>query len=188
MGSVNMGISVRESRFFQNLMGLSVAIETGTYHGGTSRELSEMFDKVYTIEKSNIMFDIARSNLQHIPNVTQYLGDSTNVLPEIVEDNDNILYWLDAHYSGGDTAQGVCPLLKELEIIFSHNKNQMILIDDVRLFGRNNNELGYEHQIINAIPTDWGIIDFEDVYYVYPKKFETEITNHFSAIGSFITL
>ena len=47
------------------------------------------------------------------------------------------LFWLDAHYSGGDTAKGEneTPIQKELHDIFQNPlKDFVILIDDARLF------------------------------------------------------
>jgi hypothetical protein len=43
------------------------------------------------------------------------------------------IFWLDAHYSGGNTAQGFenTPIMSELEYVFKHNiKGHIILIDD----------------------------------------------------------
>ncbi|MDD5318778.1 MAG: hypothetical protein PHF79_03110, partial [Candidatus Pacebacteria bacterium] len=49
-----------------------------------------------------------------------------------------ILFWLDAHFSGGKTAKSVLgdtPIEKELDIIFgSWTNGNVILIDDARLF------------------------------------------------------
>lgn len=48
------------------------------------------------------------------------------------------LFWLDAHYSRGDTARGEeeTPILKELELIGAHPvRGHLLLIDDARCFG-----------------------------------------------------
>jgi hypothetical protein len=87
--------------------------------------------------------------------------------------NEPILFWLDGHYSGGETAKGEAntPILKELEFILRHPiKNHVILIDDARCFiGENdyptlrelavfvsgiNNELNFtvENDIIRITP------------------------------------
>jgi hypothetical protein len=47
------------------------------------------------------------------------------------------LFWLDGHYSGGDTAQGDlnCPVWGELEAIFGGMTQPfVVLIDDARCF------------------------------------------------------
>jgi hypothetical protein len=48
------------------------------------------------------------------------------------------LFWLDGHYSGGDTAKGYedTPIYRELEHILNDSRNEhVIIIDDARLFG-----------------------------------------------------
>ncbi len=57
-------------------------------------------------------------------------------MADILNQNDNILFGLYAHWSGGETygEDDECPLLDELEIIFGYDKNYAILIDDARLF------------------------------------------------------
>ena len=47
------------------------------------------------------------------------------------------LFWLDAHYSGGDTAKGQSntPVMSELEAILAYSRrNDIILVDDLRYF------------------------------------------------------
>lgn len=65
-------------------------------------------------------------------------GDSGLILKGIISSiNEPILFWLDAHYSKANTAQGNkdTPIIQELETIISHGvKNHVILIDDARLF------------------------------------------------------
>ena len=59
----------------------------------------------------------------------------SELLPKISEP---ITFWLDGHWSAGDTAQGDTntPLLQELvEISNHHIKNHTILVDDIRQFG-----------------------------------------------------
>jgi len=67
--------------------------------------------------------------------ITPHLGDSCDVLPKILANiNSNIVFWLDGHYSGGNTGgkEFPCPLLKELEIILARNNEDIIIIDDAR--------------------------------------------------------
>ncbi|MDD3159854.1 MAG: hypothetical protein PHQ98_02720, partial [Candidatus ainarchaeum sp.] len=47
------------------------------------------------------------------------------------------IFWLDAHYSGGNTAKGKqnSPILQELNLIFKSKLNHIILIDDANYFG-----------------------------------------------------
>ena len=60
-----------------------------------------------------------------------------------LKDVENICFWLDGHFSGGDTFQGSddTPILKELDTIEKHIssfENISILVDDFRLFNINN--------------------------------------------------
>ena len=48
------------------------------------------------------------------------------------------LFWLDGHYSGGDTARGIhdTPINEELRAIFQPGQpDHIVLIDDARCFG-----------------------------------------------------
>ncbi|MEM4197125.1 MAG: hypothetical protein QXV64_03345 [Candidatus Anstonellaceae archaeon] len=136
MGLINFGIPEKETEFLKKNLGLDVLVEGGTYLGSTAKKMSKSFRKVYTIEKSDVMFDKAKENLKDIANVTMLKGDTRENLKEILDKNDNILFWLDSHWSGGDTygEEDECPLIEELEIIFEYPKNYVILIDDARLF------------------------------------------------------
>ncbi|KKN72165.1 hypothetical protein LCGC14_0413770 [marine sediment metagenome] len=123
-----------------------VFIETGTLNGeNVKRAMSAGFNKAYSIELSEIMFKMARRNLQNVQNVTLINGDSGAELVKLLKNiNKKCVFWLDAHYSGGDTAghRQVPPLLKELNAIAQHHiKNHLILIDDVRIFKNAPNDL-----------------------------------------------
>jgi hypothetical protein len=50
--------------------------------------------------------------------------------------NSSALFWLDAHWSGGNTygQSDTCPILDEIEIINRCKYDSFILIDDARLF------------------------------------------------------
>jgi hypothetical protein len=66
-------------------------------------------------------------------------GDSVQVLPKILQNiKEVVVFWLDGHWSMGDTAKGPLdvPLLHELDAISKHPiKNHILLIDDIRLIG-----------------------------------------------------
>jgi len=117
------------------IAGIDTFIETGTYMGGTTKWASVHFKKVHTIELSEVLYNKVKDELLAKGNIVPHLGDSRDVLPEILKNtNDNIIFWLDGHYSAGITAgkDDPCPLLKELEIILSRNNDDIILIDDAR--------------------------------------------------------
>jgi len=113
MGLINFGVPEREAEYLKNSLKLDVFVEGGTYKGETAKSMSNKFKKVYTIEKSDVMYDIAKENLKNISNVSMLKGDTREHLSGILENNDNILFWLDSHWSAGDTyvEEDECPLL-----------------------------------------------------------------------------
>lgn len=180
MGLINFGVPEKETEFLKKSLELDVFVEGGTYRGETAKKMSDSFRKVYTIEKSDVMHGIAKENLENVSNVTMLKGDTREHLADILDNNDNILFWLDAHWSGGDTygEEDECPLVEELEIIFEYPKNYVILIDDARLFL---SPPPYPHKfqnwpsltdIMKTLPNKWEIIEYEDVAYIYPKKID----------------
>lgn len=175
MGIYNPGIPEDDAKFFKKLYRLSIFVEGGTYMGYTARKMADLFEKVFTIEKSDKIYLFARENLQNVKNVILIKGDTREHFYEILQQNDNILFWLDAHWSGGDTygVDDECPLIDELRVIFNFPKNYVIFIDDARLFLA---PPPYPHKysqwpsikdIINIVPKNFDIIIYKDVIYVY---------------------
>jgi 16S rRNA G966 N2-methylase RsmD len=191
MGLINFGVPEKETEYLKKSMKLDVFVEGGTYKGGTAKSMSGKFRKVYTIEKSDVMFDIAKENLKDVSNITMLKGDTREHLHTILENNDNIIFWLDAHWSGGDTygEEDECPLIEELEIIFEYpDKNQVILIDDARLFLA---PPPYPHKVENwpsltdilqTLPMNWELLELEDVIYLFPKSMNKEFKSFIQEI------
>jgi len=119
-----------------NIANANIFIETGTYMGSTSKWASTQFKKVHTIELSEFIYNQIKDDLLQMGNITPHFGDSRDVLPNILANiiNENIIFWLDGHYSAGITAgkDSPCPLLKELDIILSRSNDDIIIIDDAR--------------------------------------------------------
>lgn len=115
-------------------------IETGTYRGdGVKMALNGGFEEVRTVELSETYYDMVVKLFKDNPNVKIWHGDSSQLLGEMIADIDEpATFWLDGHYSGGDTASGefTSPILQELDHISKHPiKTHTIMIDDVRDFG-----------------------------------------------------
>lgn len=114
-----------------------IFVETGTFEGGTTRWASNYFETVHTIERAENLYNLHSNELAHIKGVTPHLGDSRDILPQILNDigGQKAVYWLDGHWSGGETSgeNDECPLLDEL-ICLSSRTEDIILIDDARLF------------------------------------------------------
>jgi hypothetical protein len=122
--------------------GTPVFVETGTYKGRTIKSmlLSGLFSKMYTIDIFSDRAGAAAMQFESFANVESYCGDSAEVLPRIIKDIDvPILFWLDAHHTGGTIARSKevsTPVLEELKAIFSHPlySRHVVLIDDARYF------------------------------------------------------
>ena len=91
-------------------------------------------------------------------------GDSSEQLTPICKSiEEPSFFWLDGHWSGGNTAQGAkdCPLFEELSQIMEYFKPKCIIaIDDVRLFGTKNNE-------------DWSNITRENILNIVGSRLDS---------------
>ncbi len=128
-------------RKYANLYGLRILVETGTFYGDMVEVMQYDFEKIYSIELSNELYKQAVKRFYKAKNVEIIKGDSgvelRNVLNKISEP---ALFWLDGHYSAGNTAKGIkdTPILEELDCILdAPHSNHVIIIDDARLFGSN---------------------------------------------------
>ena len=82
-------------------------------------------------------------------NIEIIKGNSVSELPKLIKKNKNkrILFFLDAHYSGGKTGQGEIevPILQELMIIANDLENTCsIIIDDADLFEYADNTISWK--------------------------------------------
>lgn len=127
-------------------------IESGTYRGDTTAWLSSSprisARAVVTIEPADNYFAAAVERFLRDPKVTVVQGESTDALPGLLSEHSGPLcFWLDGHYSSGDTYMGEadCPALGELRIISRHAQSNassplVVFIDDVRLFAKEHRE------------------------------------------------
>lgn len=120
--------------------GLRIFVETGTFKGDTVEAMRPHFDQIYSIELSENFYEAAVKRFKGVAKIKLLEGDSGKRMPEVVAELDApTLFWLDGHYSGGDTAMGdlAAPVWAELKAIFSGMKHPfVILIDDARCFTR----------------------------------------------------
>jgi len=118
-------------------LGVKVFVETGTYKAQTSVWASKRFDIVYTVEASKKLYNEAVEEYGNIRNIKFMHGISKESLREIINEIDTqAVFWLDAHWSGGETfgSDDECPLIDELGLITKKRIKHYILIDDARLF------------------------------------------------------
>jgi hypothetical protein len=132
MGAVPIAVAAE----LQRALSLTRAVETGTYLGEGARRLARIFPKVITIELSDEMCAQAQSALRAERSIEVLCGDSRSVLPELVDPAAATLFFLDGHWSAGNTACGdlECPVLAELEVLRGGNPNDCFVIDDARYF------------------------------------------------------
>jgi hypothetical protein len=190
MGSTRLGIPEHTARYLKERMNLTVFVEGGTYRGATSRSMSNVYESVYTIEKSEIMYEIAKECLKGLDNVQLLKGDTRDHLDSILSVNDNILFWLDAHWSGDQTygEKDECPLIEELQTIFSHDKDYVILVDDARLFLKPPPKPHNMHawpsivDIARATPDNFDILAHEDVLYFFPSTISDDFKGYIQEI------
>jgi hypothetical protein len=112
-------------------------IETGTYMGDTSKWAAKYFDRVITFEASSEVYSELQQN--KLPaNCEAIFGDSSKLIQNYI--NGDSIYYLDAHYSSGNTFNSY-PLLNEIKEINAKGFNDFIIIDDARfVLSKWNNE------------------------------------------------
>ena len=119
-----------------------VFLETGTFKGGGVKlALGCGFPKVVSIEIDPPLVQAAREMFKDTANVNIVLGDSLEVLPELLSFiQDPITFWLDAHIQESCVlGKFPVPLIEELSIIAQSRGgafNDTVLIDVRRLFGQ----------------------------------------------------
>lgn len=120
-------------RWLGKLFNLRVLVETGTCEGSTPIALHNDFRDIYSIELSDYYYKRSVKRLQHLANVHLTHGNSERCLEGILNaiPNEPTLFWLDAHSSGGLTADEGDPLGIEIQIIERCRPNALVIIDDM---------------------------------------------------------
>lgn len=99
--------------------------ETGTYHGHTSKIVSEYFTEVTTVENNPDHHTLAMETLRDVPNCTLHLGSSPDVMnQQLQQQQKGVVFFLDAHWND------YWPVLDELRIIKEKNITPVIIIHD----------------------------------------------------------
>ena len=119
-----------------------IFIETGTHLGNTTFAMEPYFEKIHTIEIKESLFENTKSKYKG-NKIQFYLGDSSILLKDIcLNIKMPAVFFLDGHWSAGDTGKGLkdVPLYEELYNIINFFENKaIIIIDDFRLFGKGPN-------------------------------------------------
>jgi hypothetical protein len=126
-------------REFARRYGIQYLVETGTCHGDMVAAMQHEFKKIISIELADQFYREVCERFKGVANVELIHGDSAKKLPEVVAKLEGrAIFWLDGHYSGGDTARGEkdTPVNEELRAIFTPGApDHIVLIDDARGFG-----------------------------------------------------
>jgi hypothetical protein len=118
----------------------STWIETGTFHGETTKFLSRISNGVISIEPDETLYSQAVSKFLGVENIVLINSTSEEVFDHIVGKlSGNVNFWLDGHYSGPGTFKATqeTPIVFELNTISKYRnnfQNILVLIDDFRLF------------------------------------------------------
>lgn len=145
-------------------------IETGSWKGdGIQSAIEYGFKKIISIELSEHYYNHCTRRFRDNPNVFLYHGDSSSILPAILLDvHQPATFWLDGHFSGGNTACGdkPVPLFDELTAIQQHSiKTHTILIDDIRLLRSKTNQFAnIEFTIEDIIEL---LLSINENYHIY---------------------
>jgi hypothetical protein len=148
-----------------------VFVETGSHIGeGIVKALAAGFKEVRSIEAGEKQYRHCLERFRGDPRVRLWRGDSAVCLKHVISDvRRPVTFWLDGHYSEGDTCR--CeheqPLLFELAQIADHPvKNHFVLIDDWREYGRHAEEV---HGFLRRIMTpSFRTTLVDDIYVAVP--------------------
>jgi 23S rRNA A2030 N6-methylase RlmJ len=170
-------VKQRAIRRYARKFHLPILVETGTYRGEMVEAMRGEFDRIYSVELGRELYELARGRFAGDPRITILQGDSGEVLRDLLPKIDRpALFWLDSHFSGGETARSalITPVVRELETILAHPlaRRNVILIDDARLFnGRD------DYPTIDAVDAVLARAGFgpcavkDDIIRIHPQRF-----------------
>lgn len=156
--------------------GIKTFVESGLYLGETVKNALDvdLFDKIISIELSPSFADSGRRKFSRCSNVEIVEGDSSLMFPAVLSklavENRRAMFWLDAHYSSGDTARALklSSIEDELLALSNHSiKDNVIFIDDMRYMTLKEGHHGIEVErlveLVKSINNDYEI-EFIDPY------------------------
>jgi len=108
-----------------------VFVETGTNQGTTLEFLKDEFRELYSIELHEGLFSRALDKFKNQDKIHLVFGNSALVLGAILNKiHESALMWLDAHATGGPSADAGDPLPQELAAIFEKAPQSLAVLDD----------------------------------------------------------
>jgi len=163
--------------------GLRVLVETGTYHGEMVEAMCKVFDRLYSIEIDQGLYEEALDAFARFAHIRIIKGDSGEVLPSILSEvKQPCLFWLDGHYSGPETGKGPLdtPVAKELQHIFLHPiRDHVILIDDARDFTGEGDYPSLEElrKFVLGFRPGWSFVLKDDIIRIHPSETGRHVTD-----------
>lgn len=147
-------------------------VETGSYLGdGIQLAITSGFKTIYSIEISEKYHKICANRFRNNRNVNLIKGDSLFELKKLIDSiNEPFTYWLDGHYSKGDTGCGKLefPIMIELETILKRKiDGEIIYIDDMRILENYSEDINKSKMInmLSKYKTNFNITFEQSNYY-----------------------
>jgi len=122
---------------YQKKHNINIFIESGTYMGDMVWAQQDNFEQLYSVELSKEFVEQARKRFKKKKHIHIIQGDSGKIMFTLIKEiHEPALFWLDGHYSAGNTARGDkdCPIIEEVKAILSSGLEHVLLIDDARYF------------------------------------------------------
>jgi len=169
-------IKQRTLLIYAKRFGLKNLVETGTLHGDMVEAMKNDFDRIYSIELSTELYEEAKKRFKGEKQIELVHGDSGIELKNVINRiNQPSLFWLDGHYSGGDTARGDknTPVFEELgHILNTKDRGHVIIIDDARCFGADPSYPSIEelNEFIESRRPDVNIVVEDDSIRITPPQ------------------
>lgn len=123
-----------------------VFVESGTFHGKTTRWALDRFAVVHTVELSAELYRQAVKTLAPLGAIC-HQGDTRDVIPRLARELDEPVFWfLDAHWFNRPHVAGhgtPLPLADELAALGARPHADVIVVDDRASFGRDEHQAGW---------------------------------------------
>lgn len=173
MGIIHKGIPQQLALKLKESYDLTTFVETGTLIGRTTEWAAQRFDTVYSIEASKKFYEQTKKRLSIYDQVRLFHGLSQDILPRIIRNLiEPAMFWLDAHWSKDlhyARPDIVCPVLNEISTILEYDDGHIILVDDHRLFGDEQDWPTAEEVILALTSNSGRIVNIvEDVFVSEP--------------------
>lgn len=120
----------------RNKFNIENIVELGSCVFGSTKWFAENFKNVITVEINDKFRSIGLQRSKGLNNIKSYLGDSVNMLPQMLKDcNNKTIIFIDSHWQ-------TLPLIDELKIIKNSGLIPIIIVHDCLV--PNDSKLGFD--------------------------------------------